>query len=115
MKKYLLFMLTAIVLSNCGKVDCNKSADYYRKMDMNFILLEKKPLNHGREVNFNIKNNLNNKSEIYNEENTWFARYYADFEVGDTIIKNRGEAIFSIHKKDTVLSFNFECDGKVYK
>jgi hypothetical protein len=55
MKKYLLFMLVAIGLSNCGKVGFNESADYYRKMDMNFILLEKRTLNHGREVNFIMK------------------------------------------------------------
>jgi hypothetical protein len=80
-------MLVAIVLSNGGKVDCNESADYYRKMDMNFILLEKRTLNHGREVNFRIKNSLNNKSEVYKEENIWFAWHYEDCEVGETIIK----------------------------
>jgi hypothetical protein len=82
---------------------------------MNFILLEKKSLNHGREVNFKIKNNLSNRNEIYCEENTWFAWNYEDFETGDTIIKIKGETVFTIHKKDKVLSFPYECDGKIYK
>ncbi|TAE62269.1 MAG: hypothetical protein EAY77_07770 [Flavobacteriia bacterium] len=115
MKNYFLFILGLFTLSNCEKVDCNKSADYYRKMDMNFILIKKKPLNHGREVNFKIKNNQNNKDENYCDENTWFAWHYADFEEGDTIIKKKGETVFSIHKKDTVLSFIYECNGKIYK
>jgi hypothetical protein len=115
MKKYLLIILVFLTLTNCEKIDCNKSADYYREMDMNFILIDKKPLNHGREVNFKIRNNKNNKDEIYCEENTWFAWHYDDFIEGDTIIKKKGETIFSIHKKDTVLSFPFECDGKIYK
>ncbi len=34
---------------------------------------------------------------------------------GDTIIKKKGELIFSIHKKDTIYNFNWECDGKIYK
>jgi len=115
MKKYLLFILILLTLTNCKKVDCNKSADYYREMNMNFIIISKKPLNHGREVNFNIRNNKNNRDEIYCKENTWFARHYVDFSKGDTIIKKKGETIFSIHKKDTVLSFPFECNGKIYK
>ena len=47
--------------------------------------------------------------------NRWWADYSEYIKIGDTIIKKKGELIFSIHKKDTVLSFNFECDGKVYK
>ena len=115
MRKLLIFPLIFFVLTNCEKVDCNKSADYYREMDNNFIIIKKKPLNHGREVNFKIKNNQNNMQEVYCEENTWFAWNYDNFDEGDTIIKKKGETIFSIHKKDTVLNFTFECDGKFYK
>lgn len=115
MAKKILLILTSILLSDCGKADCNKSVDYYRKMDMNFVILDKKALNHGREVNFKIKNNLNNRDEMYCEENTWFAWHYADFEVRDTVIKIKGETIFSIHKKGKILSFPYECDGKTYK
>jgi hypothetical protein len=45
----------------------------------------------------------------------WWATYKKHIKIGDTIIKRNGELVFSIHKKDTVLSFNFECEGKVYK
>ena len=45
----------------------------------------------------------------------WWAKYKEHIEIGDTIIKKKGELIFSIHKKDTVLNFDWECDGKLYK
>ncbi|MDN3673040.1 hypothetical protein QWY99_08270 [Flavobacterium branchiarum] len=45
----------------------------------------------------------------------WWADYKEHIEIGDTLIKKEGELIFSIHKKDTVLSFNFECGDQVYK
>lgn len=45
----------------------------------------------------------------------WWANYKEHIEIGDTIIKRKAELIFSIHKRDTVLSFNFECDGRVYR
>ena len=45
----------------------------------------------------------------------WWADYKEYIEIGDTLIKKKGELIFSIHKKDTILSFNFECGEKVYK
>lgn len=34
--------------------------------------------------------------------------------VGDTLIKQKGELVFYIHKKDTILSIPWECEGKVY-
>jgi hypothetical protein len=45
----------------------------------------------------------------------WWTQYEEYLEKGDTIIKRKGELVFSIHKKDTVLNFNWECEGKVYK
>jgi hypothetical protein len=44
----------------------------------------------------------------------WWDLYADKIEVGDTIIKRKGELIFYIHKKDTILAFNWKCNGKVY-
>ncbi|MDY0987555.1 hypothetical protein SOM12_09035 [Flavobacterium sp. CFBP9031] len=102
-----LFILALLIQLSCERYDSNKSASYYQNMDLNFIILEKKPLNHGREVNLKIKNIKNNKNEIYREENTLFAWHYEDFEIGDTIVKKLGEDTFAIHKKDTTMYFSF--------
>ena len=50
-----------------------------------------------------------------NISDRWWAEYKTKIEIGDTIIKKHGELVFNIHKKDTVLSYNFECDGKIFR
>lgn len=112
MKKILLIFICFL---SCEKVDCDGIAEYYRQMDENFLIIDKMPLNHGREVNFKIRKNNSQEITNYCEENTWFAWHFDKFEKGDRVIKKKGEIEFSIHKKDTVLHFSFECDGKIYK
>lgn len=113
MKKNIMFILP-LLLYSCVGVDCKKSAEYKKRLDVNFVIIKKDSLN-GREINLKIKNRKNNQIENYSEENTWFAWHYENFQNGDTIVKKKGELIFSIHKKDTVLTFPYECDGKTYK
>ena len=36
-------------------------------------------------------------------------------EIGDTIIKRKGELSMFVHKKDTVMVFKHNCQGKVYE
>ena len=58
----------------------------------------------------------NKKCDCINEQSyRWWNEYQEKIEIGDTIIKRKGELIFNIHKKDTVLSYNWECEGKIYK
>lgn len=114
MKKYLLLISLFFILSNCDKVDCDKLAKTYMADNCN-IIVSKMPIPDSRH-NFYIlgKSSITNLDTIYDEENRWFCQFYKYIEKGDTITKHKGELVFSIHKKDTVLSFNFECDGKKY-
>ena len=114
MKKIIIF-ISLLFLYSCVGVDCKKSAEYQRGIDVNFVIINKKPLNHGRQINLKIKNIKNNQIENYSEENTWFAWHYEDFQNGDTIVMNKGEIVFAIHKKDTILKINFECDGQIFR
>lgn len=114
MKKSLLLTLMLLILSNCGGVNCVKIVEDYKKDKLWIVFIE----NQSKESYhyFKIKGkNKSNEDTIYAEENRYFCEYKNKFEIGDTLIKNNGETIFSIHKKDTILSFPFECDGKVYK
>ena len=36
-------------------------------------------------------------------------------EIGDTIIKRKGELKLSIHKKDAIITYKFICDNKTYE
>ena len=103
-------------LFSCGPTyDCNGLAENYRT-DECLLIVEKLTDKYSR---FNYKgiNPITKKACDCNSNRSdrWWADYKENIGIGDTIIKKQGELIFSIHKKDTVMSFNFECDGKVYK
>jgi hypothetical protein len=46
------------------------------------------------------------------EESRWWATFSDQIEKGDTIVKKKGELTFYIYKRDTILSFNWVCEGK---
>lgn len=43
-----------------------------------------------------------------NHYNRWWTSYKGEIELGDTIVKKKGELIFSIHKKDSIISHNYQ-------
>lgn len=43
-----------------------------------------------------------------NHYNRWWSSYKSEIEVGDTIMKKKGELIFSIHKKDSVIIHKYK-------
>lgn len=42
-----------------------------------------------------------------NHYNRWWSSYKNEIEVGDTIVKKKGELVFSIHKKDSIISHKY--------
>lgn len=113
MKKSVLVLL--VLLSSCGNIDCIELSKIYRNYKCHLIV---KNLNDSSSIhNFDVTGiSLKSKKDtLYKQENRWFCTYYAYIEKGDTIIKNEGELTFNVHKKDTILSFDWECEGKIYK
>ena len=100
--------------SSCN-IDCKKIAEIDRQD--NILIIVKKIPDSTDVVYFKIvgKTVKTGKDTIYDEENRWFCTYYPYISIGDTIIKHKGELTFNIHKKDTILSFPWECEGKIYK
>jgi len=43
-----------------------------------------------------------------NHYNRWWSSYKDEIGVGDTIIKKKGELVFSIHKKDSIISHRYK-------
>lgn len=112
MGKYkLISLLVFLLFYSCG--DCEKSAQSYKSNEIEIILTEK-PIIYGnmkctgREIN-------SSKIRTIIIKERWYYAYIDFMETGDTIIKRKGELFFSIHKKDTVMSFNWECEGKIYR
>lgn len=96
--------------------DCNIDAEDMKK-DECLLIVEKIPSKTDASFDYKGINLETNKKFDCNSgvSDRWWGSYKEHIEIGDTIIKRKGELIFSIHKKDTVLSFPFECDGKINK
>lgn len=43
------------------------------------------------------------------ESDRWMRIYYKEINVGDTIIKKRGDLFFQIRKSDTIITHTFKC------
>ena len=58
---------------------------------------------------------VTNESVVCHNDSRWWSLYTKEIKVGDTIVKKRGELIFYIHKKDTIITHEWVCydgDGK---
>ena len=55
---------------------------------------------------------ISKKVKFCDNENRWWDEYKKEIVVGDTIVKKKGELIFYIHKKDTIIAHEWVCyDG----
>lgn len=118
MKKYTkyLFLLSFLFLFSCGALgDCSENAKDMKKDECLMIVLKGPGIHDGRFGYKGISPLSHKECDCKSPtSDLWWASYKSYIEIGDTIIKKKNELIFSVHKKDTVLKFNFECEGKVY-
>jgi hypothetical protein len=110
-------IIACMCLFSCGPTyDCDASAEDLKR-DECLLIVHKIPSNTDSRFNYKgihpiAKNECNCNSS---RSDRWWVKYKEYIEIGDTIIKRKGELIFSIHKKDSILNFNFDCNGKIYK
>jgi len=105
----ILFVLTSLY----GCIDCEKSARNQKNYNIEIILTER-PYIHGDMKFTGTKLNTEEITTI-RIESRWYRNYKDYMEVGDTVIKRKGALILYIHKKDTVMAFKWECEGKIYE
>lgn len=110
--KRLLATLTLIALnSGCGETSCEVDAEDYRPREC-AIKVEVQKLN-GRRFSLEGINPYTGSRNWYFDSGSWYALFTKYIAVGDTVVKRKDELVFYIHKKDTVLTFPYECAGKV--
>lgn len=111
--KFLSVFIIALLLTSCLG-DCDKTAEMYRNPEC-IMIIENIPNPKSAHV-FNIEGThpYTGKKIEYDGEDRWFCTFYPLLAIGDTIIKRKNELVFNIHKKDTILRFNYECNGKTY-
>lgn len=113
--KIFCFCLCVVVILSCDKVaSCAEIAEN-RRNDYCNIIVDDFSTN---EYRFYLKG----KNTLTGEVNTfrrinylWGYRFVDQIEKGDTVVKKKGELVFYIHKKDSVLAFPFKCDGKFHE
>ena len=98
---------------------CNQSSncEAFMKIDKDsqcLMIVKKSQLLTGATLGFEGLNPFTQEKCDCNENNRWWYLYRNEIEIGDTIIKRKGELTFNIHKKDTIISHEWECDGKTY-
>ena len=105
-----IIMLTPVLLCSCG--NCEQSAGTYRSIDLEVVLTEQPTLN----TELNLVGTKINSDKISTTRivERWYRQFIDSMSIGDTIIKKKGELTLYIHKKDTILSFDWECEGKIY-
>lgn len=109
MKKF-LFLL---VLASCLDIDCEALKKEHSRQEC-IIVVEEPPK---QSVWFKVKGyhpKTGEKCEC-ESSNRWWSQYSEEIEKGDTIIKKKGELVFSIFKKDTIIHHHWECKGKKYE
>ncbi|KAA0992800.1 hypothetical protein [Dyadobacter aurulentus] len=120
MKTIVLILIQSVItlaVSSCyqfKEASCQEVADEYKADHLNLVV-KKKPYS-AYKLRIDGFDPASKENRIFRRQNyTWAQSFILQIAVGDTVIKHKGELKFYIHKKDTVLVFPFECDGKVYE
>lgn len=113
MKNNFTILIISLIVTSCIKVDCEKIIQLAR--DRECLIIVDKLLAYD-EYSLNAKGiSLKNGEECTcQDKGRWWTQYRDQIQKGDTIIKRAGELTFNIHKQDTILSYQWECEGKKY-
>nr|WP_315030547.1 hypothetical protein [uncultured Chryseobacterium sp.] len=101
----LIFVLIFFIFTN--RIDHKSNAKRLAEEEC-ILVVETPPSSYTSEM-FKAKgyNPLTKKPCECNHSNRWWSSYKEEIEVGDTIVKKKGELIFSIHKKDTIINHSY--------
>lgn len=112
-----IWLLITFALFSCyqfREASCQETAEGNRSDHVNLIV--KKSSGSAYKLRLEGLDPSTKKKGVFQRQNyTWAQWFINEISIGDTVVKNKGKLEFYIHKKDTVLVFPFECDGKVFK
>ncbi|AQX02272.1 hypothetical protein [Elizabethkingia anophelis] len=105
--KNLLLLLTLIICISCMKVNCNELTKEMSN-ERCVLVVTNPPAN---TVFFQAKgyDPVTKKQGVCETSNRWWDLYSEEISKGDTIVKNKGSLVFSIHKKDTIINHTYKC------
>jgi hypothetical protein len=109
----ILFLLLCELMMSCLNPNCETNSKAAREKEC-LLILEKEP-SKSNYLRLEGRSTYSKEKRVFLDNDRYWALFKDYMSVGDTIIKKKGELILNIHKKDTILSFPWECEGKVYK
>ncbi|KFF73178.1 hypothetical protein HX13_21960 [Chryseobacterium sp. P1-3] len=103
----LFIFISFLLLFSCGKVNCNEYTKMLSKEEC-IIVVETPPTS---SVYFEVKgyDPFTQKPKVCKTTNRWWNLYWNEIKAGDTIVKNKGELSFNIHKQDTIITHSWKC------
>jgi len=113
MKKLIVIPFLLLIFSCNQKPNCEAFLRIDRDSEC-LMIVESRDWGTSGNLAMDGRNPVTNEKCDCNEENRWWANYRNEINIGDTIIKRKGELTFNIHKKDTIISHEWECDGKTF-
>jgi hypothetical protein len=114
MRKVFILLLSFGLCISCLNPDCNKLAEYDKKKEC-LLIIKRIPVFDTRYLNAEGEHLKTGEFCKCRDDDNWWVQYRDYMSVGDTLIKRKGELVFYIHKKDTILSFPWKCEGKIYE
>jgi hypothetical protein len=112
-----IWATTVFTLFSCYQFEeasCQEAAEGNRPDNVNLVVTESS--GSAYKLRLDGFDPATNKKNVFQKQNyTWAQWFIKKISVGDTVVKNKGELKFYIHRKDTVLVFPFECDGEIYE
>ena len=111
MNKLILLGFVFTILS-CSEIDCDGFAKTFQKREFS-IIVDHLP---SESRNFKIRgvDPITYQRFTYIDVDAWYLFFNHKIELGDTVVKKAGDTRMFIHKKDTILVFQYMCGGKTY-
>ena len=110
MRNILILLNLFFTFQSC--IDCEKSTRIMVEDECNLVI-QIPPSEYSDLFKTKGYDPITKEEKICINSNRWWSLYIKEIEEGDTIVKKRGELVFYIHKKDTVIAHEWECyDGK---
>lgn len=109
MKIIIFFLLLFIILQSCA--DCKRDTETASNDECNLVV-EIPPSEYPYLFKAKGYDPVTKEVKVCHNDSRWWSLYKKEIEEGDTIVKKKGELIFYIHKKDTIIAHEWVCyDG----
>ena len=113
MKKLIVIPFLLLIFSCNQKPNCEAFLRIDRDSEC-LMIVKKEQFITAATLGFEGVNPYTNEKCECNDNNRWWYLFRDEINIGDTIIKRKGKLTFNIHKKDTIISHEWECDGKTF-